>query len=304
MFLSPYSTTPCKNHRMNDIDNAVINLVQYGHSTEFGFINIDSEDERSVYTLTSNNKTVKPFAHPIVLNVKNSPKPIVVIDGRGTSKLNVVTGDIVPTSNFNFAKMRAMLMSKAWLDGNVADLLNCGGFQVEVFALLMSENLTKRLNLDDLTRNRIACISAYYYLWLFKDLIVDDEDELLRMKTRVSRAVRLPLPDVIDILKDVPSMMTITDYTDALRVHSNSVRLEKMSPAFLYTALGGIWFGPNAVETVAVSLEHPPTFCAMVATAYNDYGFKKSILGLLVVKRDKLTKTGSEFTTNVLNIIR
>lgn len=289
---------------MSDIDNAVIDLVRYGHSPEFGFMNIDSKDSYSVYALTSNNKTVKPFAHPVVINVKNDPKPIVVIDGRGTSKVNVVTGDIVPTSNFNFSKLRAMLMSKVWLDGNVADLLNCGGFQVEVFSLLMSENLTKRLNLDDLTRNRIACISAYYYLWLFKDSIVDDEDELLKMKTRVSRAVRLPLPDVLDILKDVSPMLTISDYTDNLRVHSNSVRLEKMNPAFLYTALGGIWFGPNAIETVAVSLEHPPTFCAMVATAYNDYGFKKSILGLLVLKRDKLTKTGSEFTTNILNSIR
>lgn len=302
MFLSPYSTTPCKNHRVRDIEDSVIRLLSTPMTSDGGFVPIT--DDNRVYVITANEKSVKQFSHPMVFNDKRDASPTVVVDGRGVSKLNVVTGEIVPTSNYNFLKLRALLMSRLWLDGNVADLLNCGGFQVEIFALLMSENLSKRLTLDDATRNRVACISAYYYLWLFKDSIVEDEDELLKMKTRVSRAVRLPLPDVLDILKDVMPMTNITEYTEQLRVHSNSVRLEKMNPAFIYTMLGGIWFGPNAIEVVAVSLEHPPTFCAMVATAYNDFGFKKSILGVLVLKRDKITKTGGEFAQNVINATR
>lgn len=311
MFKSPYSTTPCKNHRVDDIAKALGELAMHGELrwvSRNPLSDKNTQDFNSlIYVVDSKVKTVKQFAHPMVIqfpNQRNDSPDFIIFDARSITKLDVVNDRLVPTSHYHFALLRAQIMDSMWLRGNPEDLFNCGVLQLEVFVSLLSENLARRMNLDKAVADRVSCLAGYYYLCLFKDTVETDEETFTKNMSRVARAVRLPLPDVLAIMEGVQPMMDIGQFVEALKQHGNSVRLEKMNVGLLYTMLGGVWFGPNATETVAVALEHPPTWVAMMTTAINDRSFNKTILTDLIKRKDRLTKSADDFTLNVLRAVK
>lgn len=295
MFISPYETTACRNHRMDDIRRDVTHLFLENELRPY---------HGRVYLVGDEHTQLKPFAHPIVIdNPHERGQLIVVGDARSSSRVHRDTGELRGGSDFDFLKLRCRLMDLMWVDGQGTDLLNAGDFQVRVFARLMAENLGRRMNLSMETQVRVQVISAYYYVGLFYETLPDDEEFLVKMSKRISRSVGVPVPEVLSIVEDVPPMLSTSDFTDTLAQHGNSVRLEKLKPGFLYTMLGGIWFGANNVETVAVAMEHPPTFAAMLQMTLVDRGYRKSILGQLIQRIDKRGELGEAFSYHLQRMV-
>lgn len=287
MFPSAYETTPCKNHRMGNI----YKLLEESYMMD-GLLHYAS----NIFFVTDEHKNIPQFAHPIYLPSKN----IVVVDTRFAGRLDRTTGKVKGGSDFNFLTIRSTLMAKSWVGGNTKDLMNVGDLSVRIYSRLMAENISKRMGLDINIQNRIQIISAYFYLSLFdaEELIVDEES-LLKNARRISSAVVLPADLVIEVLEEIPAMKTTAQFCDVLIARSGTVRLEKFSPSVLYAILGGIWYGSNAVETVTVSIEHPPTFVAMLYQTVNDRSYRKSIMGQIVQRVDKSGTLSGPWLRNV-----
>lgn len=295
MFISPYNTTACRNHRMDDIHRDLIELFMENE--------LRPQDGR-VYLVGDEHTHLKPFAHPVVMeNPQERNQIIIVGDARSSSRLSRDTGELRGGADFEYLKLRCRLMDLAWVDGQGTDLLNAGDFQVRVFARLMAENLGRRMNLSMETQVRVQVISACYYIGLFYDEIPDDEEFVLKMAKRISRSVGVPVQEVLEIIENIKIMRSTDDFTNALSEHGNSVRLEKLKPGFLYTMLGGIWFGANNVENVAVAMEHPPTFCAMLQLVLNDRSYRKSILGQLIQRIDRRGELGETFSYHLQRMV-
>lgn len=295
MFISPYQTTACRNHRMDDIHREVTNLFLQGDLRHLG---------GRVYLVGDEHTQLKPFAHPMVMgNPRERNDMIIVADARSVSRVSRETGELRGGSDFEYLKLRCRIMDLAWIDGQGTDLLNAGDFQVRVYARLMSENLGRRMNLGPETQTRIEVIAALYYITLFYDEIPEDEEFTLKVAKRISRSVGVPVPDVLSLVETVPVMRGLDEFTAVLAEHGQSVRLEKLKPGLLFTMLGGVWFGAHNVENVAVALEHPPTFCAMLQLVVTDRSYRKSILGQLIQRVDRRGDLGENFSYHLQRMV-
>lgn len=291
MFKSPYETTVCKNHRIADVLKDLDRLLIGGE-----LVTLNGR----VVLLGPDHTDIKPFAHPIVKESRNGD-PMVVVDVRSSARVSN-DGNFTGGADFEYMKLRAQLMDRAWVDGNSKDLLSTGDYSVRVYARLMGENLGRRMNLSPETQVRLQIIAAYFYVLQFETDPDKDEDSELSRSKRISRSIGVPVPTVLELVAELPIMTTLSEFSEVVSKYGESVRLNKLSPGLIYTMLGGIWFGANANENVAVSLEHPPTFIAMLYMATVNRGYRKSILGQMVQRVDRRGELGETFTKHVLRM--
>lgn len=291
MFKSPYDTTVCKNHRISEILKDLDRLLIEGELARAG---------GRVRLLGPEHTDVKPFAHPIIKEIRQG-EDAVVVDVRSSARVGR-DGDLVGGSDFEYMKLRGQLMDVAWIDGNTSDLMTSGDYPVRVYSRLMSENLGRRMNLTPETQLRVQIIAAYFYVLQFETVPEIDEDAKLTHAKRISRSIGTPVPNVLELLDVLPVITTISEFADALAEFGDSIRLTKINPGLIYTMLGGIWFGANANENVAVALEHPPTFCAMLYMVTINRSYRKSILGQMIQRVDRRGELGEVFTKHILRM--
>lgn len=294
MFISPYETAACRSHRVDDVAKAADELLIEGNLYPYA---------NRIYFLTEENSAVKPFAHPMIR--QRSGQPIVVADSRSAGRLDRNSGTLTGGLDFTYLTLRCKLMDGFWIDGNAHDLMNLGEFQIRLFARMMAENLGRRMNLDSETQLRLQIIAAIYYQCLFKerDDKVSDDDHVA-IARRASRATMVPVERVLEIYDLTGPCYTLAECMVAMKEHGGSIRLSKLNPGLIYTMLGGLWFGSNAVENMAVALEHPPTFCAMAYLVVNDRGYKKTVLGQLAERIDRRGELSKSFSMHVAGALK
>lgn len=296
MYNSPYDTAICKNFLVKD--KVVPQLLEK-------IIGGDLYKEDDIYYVTQDNPDVLPFAHPIIIKSPTRDEKIVVVDARGASSIHQASGLLRKTSELTYQTTRAKLMRSIWMDGNSTDILNLGDLQVAAFARMLSDTLTRRLNLDPYVQLNITIISAFYYINLFFDGIGSDENDLLKHAKRISRSINVPIIDVLELIKELGDIKDINSYIRALVFHGNSIRLEKLGAGDLYTMMGGMWWGSNNIENSAVALEHPPTFVAMLYMAISDRSYRKTILSQLADRvGDRKGESAKILIKNVNNVLR
>jgi hypothetical protein len=64
------------------------------------------------------------------------------------------------------------------------------------------------------------------------------------------------MANVTNILEPIEFLPNVDALVETIKEHGNSLRYEQFNTAFLYTIINGSWFGSNAKEVLAVSLEH------------------------------------------------
>jgi hypothetical protein len=294
MFISPYETTVCRNHRVSDIVDQLKESLIQGEFESLG---------DNVAMVGEEHTDIKPFAHPMVIPNRGRT-PTVVVDVRSSSRLDRATGKLIGGTDFEYAKLRARLMADAWIQGNSKDLLNAGDYAVRIYARLMGENLGRRMNLTPETQMRLQVMAGQFFLNLFKENVDDvDEDERIGDAKRISRSIGFPVPDVLSITEEMPPINTMQQFTDVVGEMGQSIRLSKLNPGLVYTMLGGIWFGANANENTAVSLEHPPTFAAMLYMTTVNRSYRKSILGQMIQRVDRRGELGDIYTRHIQRLV-
>jgi hypothetical protein len=83
---------------------------------------------------------------------------------------------------------------------------------------------------------------------------------------------------------------------------TDSVRLKDFNAGVLFTLLGNTWFGANAKEMIAVATEHPPTWIAMLLSAFTERTFKNSQIAK-ILERNSFKKLSDDFVNSTLNLI-
>ena len=104
------------------------------------------------------------------------------------------------------------------------------------------------------------------------------------------------------VVGDIPPLPNIQSFVNWVKKILDTPRVEDLTVGYLYIALGAS-YGVAYREAVAISLEYPPVFIAMVYTALNDRGYSKTGLGKIVEKvisRDN----HKEFIKNVNHLIK
>lgn len=298
MFTYPYETTPCADYALGNVIKGIrLALINDGlRPAQL----LSGNAAGNVLVVTPLTPDVPPFSHP--LEVDHHGTKWVVFDGRGFTRMTREREVVVTARNeYDLTYLRAFL-SSYWSSHSPSDLLALGNLPLTVYCRWVAEGIVRRMGLDPASQMVVTIIVGYFYLSLFREDEVLDESDLIKFAKQISSATAVPVDKCLEIADQLSPMRNIGDFVDNVIKVVNSTRLEKFSVGLLYSILMNSWFGiANHQEIVAVALEHPPTFLALVYTALKDRTYRNSGLARLVLQNDKGDK-GRQFTYNLADL--
>jgi hypothetical protein len=265
---------------------------------------------------------VPAFAHPLLLE-RMSDKSLSPGDS-DDSKHVVLVSDMRPfgkwdpaqlvfrvrnTVEYNLTDYRTQL-NRIWLERNPSLLRDVSQLPLSVYCSWVSESLAKRFALDPREQLNLAIFAGIFYCSLFSDTdnLVFDEREKLRITQAVSRAARASAHDVLKIIDELPKVTNhhefvgIGDFCRLAADVSGSIRLKDLNVGLLFLIVGGTWFGTNAKEIIAVALEHPPTWLAILMAAASERTYRNSIIAK-IIERGMSKDAGKNYMHSVMGLI-
>lgn len=294
MIESPYRSSACKRYILDKIIAGLRKDALSPHGSgillKWGGVGIVTQ---AVPTTVVDSFT-QPLGAP-ELEGQDDPKNGIVfqstiIDGRSWLRENrdpskrEVTYSVATHGDGHFQILRAQLQS-LWQapDFNRQDLVRVGDLPAVVFMRWLGGSLTHRLGLDEVQEQQAKLVSAYYYYNLFYRK--EEFNSVVKAKTvrQASVLLRLPYENAMRALESVDYLDTVDDFVKALKIVLQTPRTDNLNVGLLWTMLSNAWFGTNKTETIAVALEHPPTWLAMVYFAANDRSYKKSPIGTIAL---------------------
>ena len=293
MFNYTYQTTACSSYSLREITTALQKAKVNG---ELETVTTTKGNRlKNVFSVTPYSRTIPPFHHPVAIEL-TSGETVFVVDQRPNLSLSR-DGEtkITQPSNYDFLALRAAL-EWLWNNDYREELQLLGQIPFRAYARLVSENIVRRLGLPPDAQQQIAALTGYYYQCLFLDTDTLSEDDRMKMAVRIRNYMAIPVEVSLPLIEDLPVLGTMQEYCDAVRSKIPNPRLLKLNPAFMISISSGVWFGPAAREVVAVAMEYPPAFLALVFTALNDRSMHGSQMTKLVDSVAK-SNTSTEFNS-------
>lgn len=295
MFNHTYETTACSAYPLREIITALQKAKINGELKPV--MTSKGLRLRDILYVSPYSRSIPPFHHPIEVEDARGKK-FYAIDQRPNCSLTR-DGDIKisQSSNFEFLNLRAAL-EWLWNNDYREDLQFLGQVPFRSYSRLVSENIVRRLGLPADAQQSIAALTGYYYQCLFMDQTTADEDVKLKMAVRTRNYLSIPVEVTLPLIETLPILGDLESYCEAVKSVIPNPRLNNLNPAFMISISSGVWFGPAAKEVVAVGLEYPPAFLAMVFTALNDRTMHGAQMTKLV---DSIAKnnTATEFNTGM-----
>lgn len=244
---------------------------------------------------SSGESNIPFFAHPMpVLGVDK--KKYMCIDVRPYLSSGTQTDGskyIKNQTEYNLNKAR-LALNIIWLTESPSKLRDISILPISVFSSWISEAITRRFALDPKDQFLLAITAAIYYQTLFTEFTILDDETKNKIASPVMRATKADSKTVFEILDKIVNLANITDFCSACKMILENPRIEDLNAGLLITIIGSSWFGMNAKEILAVSLEHPPSWITLVYGALTERTFKNSAIAK-IAERHSGTKGGAEF---------
>jgi hypothetical protein len=285
MFIEPYDTSVLKKYPVKALTEQLETSFIQGDLRAVELHSRDGENALdALYEVPPGVEKVEPMEAPKLIETRHGQK--VVIDSRATKKFDRDGVLYVSApSDFNFAKREAIL-TYLWAQGAVA-FSQLGELPIRVYARWVSEGIVRRLGLDPMDQLRVSVLAAYFYLCGFSPEPLS-EGQQIGVSNLISRAVGLPVNHVLPVVQTAGHITDLKDFVEKLKMAEGaSPRLEQLNVALIYTLLNGSWFGARKGLIVATALEYPPTFLAMLLTAYTDRSYHSSFFARTAQLADK-----------------
>lgn len=237
---------------------------------------------------------VPAFAHPIQIDKAAGAhdEPPIVVDVRSFGKYDSHVGGFVirNRTEYEFQVLRARL-NNCWVKDAPSLLLNVGALGMKIFAAWIAENVTKKFLLDAREKLMLQIYSAFFYWSLFQDDHAMNAVMKHRAMATIMKSTGLSGKEVAEVVEHFEKPLTgIEEFCALAHEVVRSIRLKDFNVGVLYAILKNTWFGVNSQEVVAVALEHPPTWIAMICMASQDRSFKNSAVNRLLENLDRRDK--------------
>lgn len=265
-------------------------------------------------------KDIPMFSLPVVINdIKK--EDVLVLDLRSVLKGKLTVDEardmnikdlIKNETDYTFKIIRAVLMGDV-MSGDYLRLNTISDDLANSFAIWVSSVITSNYGLvmSEQIYLKIALLYHYYALMSKVDI---DKMNIRKIAANIVKhfANTLDLKfveETLECLEDsFDRMNPKTGYAMVENIKTifanngdKSDKLSNMSDIALLQTLLNSWFGDNSNETVALSLEHPPTFAAMCYLALNNNSYKMNRLATIL---DSRLKNKKHFADNLKNILK
>ncbi len=246
---------------------------------------------------------VPSFAHPMLVQDHNHQN-FLAVDARAVGRYDGQQGRFVVRNEIEYALLqRRAQLNQVWLGANAKSLKAVSALPMAVYASWLSEAIGRRFALDAREQLDLAIMAAVFYNSQFSDDSELDEQEKNRLAGTIARAVRAKAEDVFKVLDVKPVIGNVREFCAAAQELTGSIRLKDLNAGLLYDIIGGTWYGLNAREVIAVALEHPPTWIAVLLAAYHERSFKNSAL-TTITERPSNKDNGGNFLRSVLTLVQ
>lgn len=241
--------------------------------------------------------------HPVVID-EQSEHSILYVDLRSFTHLDQASGDyIIKLNNEAVLEINRALLNAIWVEKNAYVLLNLSPLPMLVFASWVSETVARRFALTPKEQLTLAIYSSYYYYSLFSENEKMDDEDLNRVIASISKNLRASSMDVIEVLDRVPETLSgVGQFCELMPEVVGSIRLKDFNHTLLFQLVGGAWFGLNARELVAVSLEHIPSWIALVHAAFSERTYRNTQLSKLCERKASRAQSDA-FIRSVFNLL-
>ena len=246
---------------------------------------------------------IPAFNNPLLL--EHEGKKVLVTDIRSyVNEKNTIKEDKIVTSNpteLTFAMFRTTL-NGMWCDGKEKDIKLNLKFANIVYAAWISDTISKRFGLNYTEQLDVFIIAYYFYDSLFSNEPVSADNQIL-LVTNIVKASRSTATYVMRVTDQLTYMKDIHELIDSIKTIVPNRRLVDLNIGTLTTIVSSTWYGTHSKEILAVSLEHVPTFAAIVAVSVTQRFWKKSMITQIA---DRYGKGGllDNYIENVNRILR
>lgn len=294
MFKTAYETLPCRMYKMDEVyKNIQLALagrdVALVDNTPVQFATGQTNAEVTVrgIMVIDGAVNIPIFAHPVALEEPsgaNSKHWVVATDARDVTKRSFDSSWKVTTqSEYNMIRTRLILQTR-WLTNIISGATSAPiqNFPMRIYSRWMADAMARRFNLDLDSAVRVQALAAFMYLSMHHEMKEIKDYELPDIAMKIGRGVNIPVNIVAEVIEGISYFDNVEEFCDNLITRIPSSRLEGLNPVVLYGIVKGSWFGKNASELVSVSIEHPPTFEALLYAAAGSSALQRTILGTLV----------------------
>lgn len=231
------------------------------------------------------------FSHPMLVDAGNGSKFLFTDLRLFIRKQDIPDlgfNQLPPVKNiteFNFTKSRSIL-SLAWMTGQQSIVKNDLRWSAIIYAMWLGEIIAKKYMLDPKDQLIINIVSYYFYASLFTEGELDN-DEIEKIAVHIVKATKAPASMVFDVLYKVDTLTDLESFCRAIVGATENVRLNDFNSGVLLTLIANSWYGVNSRDILAVALEHPPTWCAIVYAAATERSFKNYMVARITDRYGK-----------------
>jgi hypothetical protein len=258
MIIEPYETTIAKPYKVAAIRAAVVAAA------------LADRPDGSIFLIQEGHKEVPTFTQPVAYETPANRDPVIAIDGR---QFNGTNGFVV--EQLNLLKLRAALTLHGVREKSLASFFHPVA-QV-AYANILAGVVAKKFSIDPKLKLQITTVAAAHYYNITHDLGEGgySDSELPLLMHTLTKNLKMPMDIVSGVMDKMESGSTIKAFCDNVRAVDGTDRTAAFMPGMLANMVSDLWFGVNANEIVQVSLEHAPTFCALLFTALGEGTFSR-----------------------------
>lgn len=273
----------------------------------FGISPVEGISLVFVAGLEAGESHVPAFVHPYLIeNFKGKSYLIADVRAYKNHAAQFISAETFEASvknkpEYMLTKNRAVLELK-WVAGMQSALRSKFSFAGNVFAAWISQSVSKVYGLDFYDQRVIMAIAMYYYHTLFTDKAKLEEKALDIAVIHTIKATKLSEREIMDIFNAMPDVTGLDSLCVAIRDIVKNVRLADFNQTMLVTLVQNTWYGNNARDIIAVALEHPPTWIAVVFAALTEKTYKSCQLYRLIEAQARGGNV-SEFKLNYMDEI-
>ena len=297
IYKTAYETKACEGFgRITDKIALGLRKAQISYSiTEGGAVEFKNLPIYTLEAANSADSAVDAFAHPFYVPATKDNPEILAVDlrsfGRWDDHQHVFNVRGSAQADVALLRMRAIL-NHFWIHESPEILRDTAPHGARLYADFISKSVKGRLGLDAQEEHDLAILSMIFYYSLFTNEEYFSEAEEMRIVQAIVRNLVSSSEMVYAVidrinegggrLKVIPGIKEFCLYA---QMATQSVRLEGFNVGSLLMILSGGWYGGiNAGELVAVAIEHPPTWLAVLLTAAEARTFGKTRIAELFMR--------------------
>lgn len=275
-----FDTTHCNGFVLNKTQAAL------KAATAMGVLSYVSPDMSVVMDGDNYRDAIPAFTHPMLIepykqkhDTHNGPGNVLAVDVRRFGKWSQIKNgwNTMNATEYQMAMLR-MRLNSVWLKEDPGYLRNFSSLPIKVFSSWISESIGRRFGLEPVEQMKLSILSAIFYASNFSNDADPSESDRVRMSGAISRDLGVIQTDVLDILDKYPHIAGVDDFCKFASDVVSTVRLKELNKGLLYACVGGTFFGVNMAEILAVALEHPPTWLAVLYMAGTDRSYRNTQL--------------------------